>query len=88
MKYNIYIYALCIPILFLFLYGCTIYTEKQSKALSQTVYATKDSLDVARIDLADSYINQAVKIVKPPKKRIDVQRQSNVFHFGDVEWQR
>lgn len=57
----------------LFLNGCTVYTEKQSEALSRSVYATKDSMDAARIDLADRYINEATRIVKPPKKRIDVQ---------------
>ena len=53
--------------------SCTIYTEKQSEALSRTVYATKDSIDAARIDLADKYANESTRIVKPPKKRIDVQ---------------
>ncbi len=49
------------------------YTEKQSEALSRSVYATKDSLDNARLDLADNYINESTRIVKPPKKRIDIQ---------------
>lgn len=52
--------------------GCTIYSEKQSEALSQSVYATKDSIDNARIDLAQQYINQATCIVVPPKKRIPI----------------
>jgi hypothetical protein len=50
-----------------------VYTEKQSEALSRSVYATKDSLDNARLDLADNYINESTRIVKPPKKRIDIQ---------------
>lgn len=58
---------------FLFLNSCTVYTEKQSEALSKSVYATKDSLDNARLDLADKYSEESVRIVKPPKKRIDVQ---------------
>jgi len=53
--------------------SCTVYTEKQSEALSRSVYATKDSLDNARLDLADNYINESTRIVKPPKKRIDIQ---------------
>jgi hypothetical protein len=57
----------------LFLSSCTIYTEKQSEALSQTVYATKDSIDNARVDLAEQYINQSARIVKPPKKRIAIE---------------
>lgn len=52
--------------------GCTVYTEKQSEALSRNVYATKDSLDNARVDLAVGYINQVTQLVKPPKKRIKV----------------
>lgn len=51
----------------------TVYTEKQSEALSRVVYATKDSLDSARIDLADSYSTEATRIVRPPKERITIQ---------------
>lgn len=65
------IFLLCF--LFLFLNSCTIYTEKQSEALSKAVYATKDSLDNARLDLADKYVEESARIVKPPKKRIDIQ---------------
>jgi hypothetical protein len=57
----------------LVLNSCTVYTEKQSEVLSQNVYATKDSIEQARIDLADSYINEAVRIVKPPKIRIEIK---------------
>jgi hypothetical protein len=57
----------------LLLTSCTVYTEKQSEALSRSVYATKDSLDNARLDLADTYVNESVRIVKPPKKRIEIQ---------------
>jgi hypothetical protein len=52
--------------------SCTIYTEKQSEALSQAVYATKDSLNNARFDLADQYSEQTTRIVKPPKARIKI----------------
>lgn len=62
----IIISSLCI------LNGCVVYTEKQSEALSRTVVATKDSLDNARVDLADEYIQQAARIVKPPKNRIQI----------------
>lgn len=51
----------------------TVYTEKQTEALSQVVYATKDSLDAARIDLADTYATEATRIVRPPKERLEVQ---------------
>ena len=53
--------------------SCTIYTEKQSEALSRSVYATKDSLDTARLDLADTYANESTRIVRPPKQRIDIK---------------
>jgi hypothetical protein len=56
-----------------FLTNCTIYTEKQTEALSKVVYATKDSIDAGRIDLADNYSNESTRLIKPPKKRIDVQ---------------
>lgn len=55
-----------------FVNGCTVYTEKQSEAVSQSVYATKDSIDLARIDLAESYINETTKFINPPKKRIQI----------------
>lgn len=63
-----YILILCI-----FVSSCTIYTEKQSEALSRSVYATKDSLDNARLDLADTYANESTRIVRPPKQRIDIK---------------
>lgn len=53
--------------------SCTVYTEKQSQALSRAVYATRDSIDKARIDLAANYSFEATRIVKPPKKKIDIQ---------------
>jgi hypothetical protein len=53
--------------------GCTVYTEKQSEALSRVVYATRDSLESARIDLADKYSTESTRLVKPPKNRIDVR---------------
>jgi hypothetical protein len=57
----------------LFFSSCTVYTEKQSEALSRTVYATKDSFDQARIDLAEKYSIETTRLVKPPKKRIEVK---------------
>jgi len=61
-------------ICFLFLIGpsCTVYTEKQSEALSKVVYASKDSMEAARIDLADKYITETTRIVRPPKNRIKI----------------
>lgn len=53
--------------------GCTLYTEKQSEALSKSVYATTDSLNAARVDLAYYYSQETTKLVKPPKNRIDIR---------------
>lgn len=52
--------------------GCTVYTEKQSESLSQSVYAAKDSIDCGRFDLADEYATQSTRIVRPPKNRIEI----------------
>lgn len=59
--------------LVLFATSCTVYTEKQSQALSSSIYAAKDSMDAARIDLADKYVEESTRLVRPPKKRIDIQ---------------
>jgi len=53
--------------------SCTYYTEKQSEALSQNVYATNDSVNKGRIDLAYYYSAETTKLVKLPKHRIPVQ---------------
>jgi hypothetical protein len=65
----------------LLIVGCTYYTEKQSEALSQNVYATNDSLDKARVDLAYYYSSETTRLVKPPKKKIDIQ---SIYQAGEV----
>jgi hypothetical protein len=65
----------------LLLCSCTVYTEKQSEALSQNVYAANDSLNTARIDLAEYYSDQSIRLVKPPKKRIDIQP---IYETSDI----
>jgi hypothetical protein len=65
----------------LFLASCTIYTEKQSEAVSQNVYATSDSLGKARVDLAYFYSNETTKFIKPPKHPIKINA---VYQAGDV----
>lgn len=75
-KINKYVKYLLSIILIIFLTGCATkikYVEKQSEELSQAVYGTKDSIDVARIDLAEKYINQASRLVAPPKNRVKVE---------------
>ena len=64
--------AALICFLFLLSPSCTVYTEKQSEALSKVVYASKDSMEAARIDLADKYITETTRIVRPPKTRIKI----------------
>jgi len=56
----------------LFLSSCTVYTEKQSEALSRNAYATDDSLNLARVDLAYYYSQEMIRLVKPPKSRIEI----------------
>ena len=58
---------------FLLLSSCTVYTEKQSEALSKVVYASKDSMEAARIDLADKYVTETTRLVRPPKNRIKIE---------------
>jgi hypothetical protein len=59
-------------LIFLLLPACTVYTEKQSQALSRAVYATRDSFEKARVDLATTYASEAARIVKPPKNKIEI----------------
>lgn len=61
---------LIIFLLVLFLPSCTVYTEKRSEALSQAVFATADSINVARFDLSYKYAEQAKRLAYPPKKQI------------------
>lgn len=56
-----------------FLSGCTVYTEKQSEAVSQNVYAANDSIAKARIDLAQFYSNEVTRFIKPPKNPINIE---------------
>lgn len=65
----------------LLLVSCTVYTEKQSEAVSQNVYATNDSLGKARVDLAYFYSNETTKFIKPPKHPIKI---NSVYEAGDV----
>lgn len=62
-----------ILLLSMLLTSCTVYTEKQSEALSRNAYATDDSLNAARVDLAYYYSQETIRLVKPPKKRIDIK---------------
>jgi hypothetical protein len=60
----------------IFLTGCATkikYVERQSEELSRSVYATKDSLDMARLDLANKYAIESTKIVAPPKNKIKIE---------------
>lgn len=63
---------LFLSLFFILLNGCVVYTEKQSEALSEAVYATRDSINAARIDLASQYITNVTALVVPPKKEIKI----------------
>ena len=65
--------AALICLLLLLGQSCTVYTEKQSEALSKVVYASKDSMEAARIDLADKYVTETTRLVRPPKNRIKIE---------------
>lgn len=80
---------LFIAVITLTLTGCATkvkYVEKQSEELSQAVYATKDSIEVARIDLASKYSGEAARLVPPPKNRIKID--SIIKSKGDKETER
>lgn len=52
--------------------GCvtkTNYVEKQSKALSQAVYAASDSFNQGRFDQTDYYLAETTKLVTPPEEK-------------------
>ena len=53
--------------------SCTVYTEKQSEALSQAVYLADDSFEMGRFDVTDVSLDNAIRIVKPPKKKIEIR---------------
>ena len=76
MKRLIALFSICF-----FINGCTVYTEKQSEAVSQNVYAVNDSLGKARVDLASFYSNETTKFIKPPKHPIQINA---IYKAGDV----
>jgi hypothetical protein len=67
--------------LVIFLASCTYYTERQSEAVSQNVYAANDSLSKARVDLAWFYSNETTKFIKPPKHPIKI---NSIYEAGSV----
>lgn len=52
--------------------GCASAQKKQMTAISRGVYATKDSIEKGRFDLAKKYNDELVRIVPPPKKAVKV----------------
>jgi hypothetical protein len=70
-----------ISVLVFFLASCTYYTERQSEAVSQNVYAANDSLSKARVDLAWFYSNETTKFIKPPKHPIQI---NSIYEAGSV----
>ena len=51
----------------------TRYIPKDSEPLSQAVYATSESIEKGRIDLADQYAKSAKILVDPPKNPFTVK---------------
>jgi hypothetical protein len=72
---------------FITLVGCstTKYVERQSEELSRAVYATKDSLQAARIDLADKYVREVTRIVTAPENRIQIERVIKTNSDGQTD---
>jgi hypothetical protein len=56
------------------LQGCaTKYVEKQSEAASQAAWATNLAIEKGRFDLAEFYSGELVKLINPPKERIEIK---------------
>lgn len=55
-------------------FGCSVLnpSKKKQELISQSVYATKDSLELSRYDLATKYSGESVKLIPPPKKKIQI----------------
>lgn len=84
--------------------GCikTGVTAIPSPEVSRTAYAIRDSFDVARIDLAEQYSSDLLRLVIPPDEKIiikpvvqngkriaiipDKYKNDNVIVVGTVEW--
>ena len=64
---------LIVAVIVFFTPSCTVYTEKQSEALSQAVYLADDSFELGRFDVTDVSLDNAIRIVKPPKKKIEIK---------------
>jgi hypothetical protein len=75
MRYSLLIF------LFLFLIsGCTSTSSKNQKKkaelISQSVYATSDSIKAQRYDLASKYSEESTKLILAPQKRIKIEQIS------------
>jgi hypothetical protein len=46
--------------------------QKFSEEVSRNIYATKDSIDLARFDLASEYADISTRLVTPPSERIKI----------------
>jgi hypothetical protein len=62
----------------------TRYIPKDSEPLSKAVYATSDSIDLGRIDLADQYAKQAKTLVDPPKSPLVIKPMISKATSSDV----
>jgi hypothetical protein len=72
MGYLVWIKPVLVVFVFLTLTSCVVYTEKQSEALSQAVYLAEDSFELGRFDVTDVSLDETVRLVKPPKIRIEI----------------
>lgn len=70
MKRNIFILFMAFAMM---LTGCQTAAVKQQKAISTGVYAIQSSMKAGRFDLAEKYEEQLVKVVTPPKNKIQIK---------------
>jgi len=70
-----HLFSILMAGLVLSLGGCVApakYVERNSEALSRTVYATGDCILLGRVELAKEYNQASQKLVPPPKDRISI----------------
>ncbi len=63
------LFLLIIPFLFC-LTSCSSVQKKQNKALSTAIHGARESIKQGRIDIAKSLLDEAARLVPPPKKKI------------------
>jgi len=66
-----------LPVLPFLLFGCASVQQRKASEVSKLVYAENAAIHARRFDLAEKFSNEAVRIVPPPKKAVDVKPIQN-----------